>query len=82
MRLICGLVLAAAVVGAPAFAGDKDKPKVVEVKKDADKVTEAKYKVKVEKSGNKFTRFWTDDVGNTIYKGLKKGSNKIANTFD
>jgi len=82
MRLMCGLILAAATVSAPAFANDKDKPKVVEAKKDADKDTEAKYKVKVKQGGNKFTRFWTDDVGNTIYKGLKKGSNKIANTFD
>ena len=79
MKLMCGLILAA-VVCAPAFADDK--PKVVVVKKDADKDTEAKYKTTVKKSGNKFTRFWTDDVGNTIYRGLKKGSNKVANAFD
>jgi len=78
MRLMFGLVLAA-LVSAPAFADDK--PKVVVVKK-ADKDTEAKYNTTVKKNGSKFTRFWTDDVGNTIYKGLKKGSSKIANTFD
>lgn len=76
MRSMFSWVLLAALLSAPAFAGDKDKPKVVTASK------EEKVKEKVKKGGNKFVRFWTDDVGDTIYHGLKKGSNKIANAFD
>ncbi|MBI3830307.1 MAG: hypothetical protein HY291_12375 [Planctomycetes bacterium] len=31
--------------------------------------------------GNWFTNFWTHDVGDTIYHGLKSGSRKVSNAF-
>jgi hypothetical protein len=46
---------------------------------------EKKVEVKTEtKAGgdSKFKRFWIHTVGGTIGNGLKKGANKIANTFD
>lgn len=82
MRVFGAMVLAALTmtVCAPAFANDKEKKVVVSSKEV--RVEKKEVKVEEKKRGNWFTRFWTDDVGNTIYRGLKKGSSKIANTFD
>jgi gas vesicle protein len=66
-----------AAVSTVAFADDTGK-----VAKEQAKRTVKKTEKEMKKAGNKFTRFWTDDVGKTIYRGLKKGSGKIANTFD
>lgn len=31
--------------------------------------------------GDKFTSFWIHDVGGTIHNGLRKGTDKVQNTF-
>jgi hypothetical protein len=78
-KLFAGLLMAS-VCALSVHADDKAKTKDVEIKKEERIVIKKDSRKK--EYGSKFTRFWTKDVGETIFKGLKKGSSKIANTFD
>jgi hypothetical protein len=82
--LLVGFFLLAASLTARAADTDVKKEKPREEKKDAETKTVVRRKVEVkeERGGNKFTNFWVHTVGGTIGNGLKKGADKIANTFD
>lgn len=77
MRNFLAVAVVLAAFSTAAMADDKAKVAKEQVKRTAEKTEKG-----IKKGGNAFVRFWTDDVGKTIYRGLKKGSGKIADAFD
>ena len=82
MKKFVALFALSCVFALSANASDGEKPKAKEEKTvRVEKKTET---VREEKKGfgSRFKGFWIHSVGGTINNGLRRGADKIANTFD
>jgi hypothetical protein len=86
LALMLGCVFALSVYCEDGEKKVVKEEKVKVEKKDGEskevKKEERKEEKRDDRGGSKFTSFWIHTVGGTIGNGLKKGANKIANTFD